>query len=139
MKRIIFLLMIIGATLQFGCEKPICGRKWNFDVFQFVYTDPDSLPQMNEEFADVLELMYKQIDMHLFDNDRFTYNMQFLISEKGVVIYASIKDRQKQRLSPFERQLISLVKENTSWMPAICNGKKVTSYFYFPIRIKPEE
>jgi len=130
-----FLIVIVF----FGCKKQTCEGRMDLKTLSYVYSHPDTPPQMKEDIEVVLELIFKKADFSLNEAYQSTFLLEFVINTEGQIIQTSIKGKRKSHLSYFERQLLNLVKNNTTWKPAICNGKPVAAYFLLPIRFKPEE
>lgn len=99
-------------------------------TLSYVYSHPDTPPQMKEDIEVVLELIFKKADFSLNEAYQSTFLLEFVINTEGQIIQTSIKGKRKSHLSYFERQLLNLVKTTLRGNPRFVMGNRWLPIFY---------
>lgn len=127
------LLPISGLAQHANCKLTV-----DTVFHEKIIASPDVSPTFAGGEEALAKYILKNLDIAIPEGEDempyFSIFLEFIINEEGSITKMGIQRRKPAEYTPFDKAGLKMLAEMPHWNPAMCNGKKVATLFYLPIR-----
>jgi periplasmic protein TonB len=138
-----FLLMGSRDSGVLQTTDPTCKSYYNSLLKKKVYTNVEIEPKFPggalayQRFLNC-HLRYPQEQLDSGEL-QLTVTMKFIVNCDGQIINPSVHGSNTINETPFEKEVLRIIKLMPNWVPGICNGKRVPAEIKRPLSVDIEE
>lgn len=113
--------------------KSQCKGYLDSHLNKFVYTLPDELPEYPTGDTGFLRAFITEFNLPA-ENVQWTVVLEFVVDTTGIIISKGVFKKDVVDYTTFEIEALRVLGEIGDWIPGRCNGVKVVSKVYRPIK-----